>query len=67
MLLRNLSIQIQKLKIVELDKSKAKVVVKEVNKKELEELVKDLSSNLKSKSSTKSAKISNDKSKKIQN
>ena len=51
-------------KIVELVKSKAKVIVKEVNKKELEELVKDLSSNLKSKSSTKSAKISNDKSKK---
>ena len=51
-------------KIVELVKSKAKVIVKEVNKKELEQLVKDLSSNLKSKSSTKSAKISNDKSKK---
>jgi len=51
-------------KIVELVKSKAKVTVKEVNKKELEELVKDLSSNLKSKSSAKSAKSVDDKSKK---
>ena len=51
-------------KIVELVKSKAKVTVKEVNKKELEELVKDLSSNLKSKSSAKSAKSGDDKSKK---
>ena len=51
-------------KIVELVKSKAKVTVKEVNKKELEELVKDLSSNLKSKSSVKSAKSGDDKSKK---
>ena len=51
-------------KIVELVKSKAKVTVKEVNKKELEELVKNLSSNLKSKSSGKSAKSHDDKSKK---
>ena len=51
-------------KIVELVKSKAKVTVKEVNKKELEELVKDLSSNLKSKSSAKLAKSGDDKSKK---
>ena len=51
-------------KIVELVKSKAKVTVKEVNKKELEELVKDLSSNLKSKSSAKSAKSVDAKSKK---
>ena len=51
-------------KIVELVKSKAKVIVKEVNKKELEELVKDLSSNLKSKSSAKLAKSGDDKSKK---
>ncbi len=51
-------------KIVELVKSKAKVTLKEVNKKELEELVKDLSSNLKSKSATKSATSSDDKSKK---
>jgi len=47
-------------KIVELVKSKAKITVKEVNKKELEELVKDLSSDLKSKS----LKSSDDKSKK---
>jgi len=47
-------------KIVELVKSKAKITVKEVNKKELEELVKDLSSDLKSKSS----KSSDDNSKK---
>ena len=47
-------------KIVELVKSKAKITVKEVNKKELEELVKELSSDLKSKSS----KSSDDKSKK---
>jgi trigger factor len=47
-------------KIVELVKSKAKITVKEVNKKELEDLVKDLSSDLKSKSS----KSSDDKSKK---
>jgi trigger factor len=47
-------------KIVELVKSKAKITVKEVNKKELEELVKKLSSDLKSKSS----KSSDDKSKK---
>jgi len=47
-------------KIVELAKSKAKITVKEVNKKELEELVKDLSSDLKSKS----LKSSDDKSKK---
>ncbi|MFM7987208.1 MAG: trigger factor, partial [Candidatus Fonsibacter sp.] len=51
-------------KIVELVKSKAKVTLKEVNKKELDELVKDLSSNLKSKSATKSATSSDDKSKK---
>lgn len=51
-------------KIVELVKSKAKVTVKEVNKKELEELVKDLSSNLKSKSSAKLAKSGDDKLKK---
>jgi len=51
-------------KIVELVKSKAKLTVKEINKKELEELVKDLSSNLKSKSSAKSAKSSDDKSQK---
>jgi len=51
-------------KIVELVKSKAKVTVKEVNKKELEELVKDLSSNLKSKSSAKLAKSGGDKLKK---
>ena len=47
-------------KIVELVKSKAKITVKEVNKKELEELVKELSSDLKSKSS----KSNDDKSKK---
>jgi trigger factor len=47
-------------KIVELVKSKAKIIVKEVNKKELEELVKELSSDLKSKSS----KSNDDKSKK---
>jgi trigger factor len=47
-------------KIVELVKSKAKITVKEVNKKELEELVKELSSDLKSKSS----KSSDNKSKK---
>ena len=47
-------------KIVELVKSKAKITVKEVNKKELEELVKELSSDLKSKSS----KSSDDNSKK---
>ena len=51
-------------KIVELVKSKAKLNVKEINKKELEELVKDLSSKLKSKSSAKSAKSVDDKSKK---
>ncbi len=51
-------------KIVELVKSKAKLTVKEINKKELEELVKDLSSNLKSKSSAKSANSSDDKSQK---
>ncbi len=51
-------------KIVELIKSKAKATIKEVNKKELEELVKDLSSNLKSKSLVKSAKSGGDKSKK---
>ena len=51
-------------KIVELIKSKAKATIKEVNKKELEELVKDLSSNLKSKSSVKSVKSGDDKSKK---
>ena len=38
--------------------------IKEVNKKELEELVKDLSSNLKSKSSAKLAKSGDDKLKK---
>ena len=51
-------------KIVELVKSKAKLNVREINKKELEELVKDLSSKPKSKSSTKSSKSVDDKSKK---
>jgi trigger factor len=51
-------------KIVELVKSKARVTLKEVTKKELDELVKDLSSNLKSGSATKSATSSNDKIKK---
>ena len=51
-------------KIVELVKSKAKINIKEINKKELEELVKDLSSKLKSKSPAKSTKSGDDKSKK---
>ena len=42
----------------------AKINIKEINKKELEELVKDLSSKLKSKSPAKSAKSGDDKSKK---
>jgi trigger factor len=51
-------------KVVDLIKSKAKTTDKEISKKELEDLVKNISSNLKSKSLTKSAKSVEEKSSK---